>query len=89
MQHAGYRTACAGADIGGGSRDSSSGREPAEQRGSDIGNALGDELAVGAMSTSGHAIGNHRRKQAFQSCEEGSGQGRGNELAHLAKREMR
>ena len=57
MQHAGHGSARAGADIGRGARDGTGHAHAAEADGRDIGDALRDQLAVGAMAPPGHAIG--------------------------------
>src|SRR5688500_15316980 len=53
------------ADIGGGTRDGSRGREAAEQRREDVGRALANELLVGIVARAGHAVGDHGGQQRF------------------------
>ena len=63
MQHARERPARAGADVGRGARDQAGDADAAEQRRADIGDALRHQLAIGAVTASGHAVGDHRRQQ--------------------------
>ena len=45
----------------------------AEGHGRDIGDALGHQLAVGAMPAPAHAVGDHGREQALDRAEERDG----------------
>ena len=70
MQHARHRPARAGANIGGRAGNRTGDTNAAEKRARDIGEALSDELAIGAMTAAGHAVGDHRRKQALDAAEQ-------------------
>ena len=64
----------AGADVGRGARDRSGDADTAKQGGSDIGDALRDQLHVVAVLASGHAVGDLRREQALDPAEQREGQ---------------
>ena len=85
MHDAGDRTACARADIGRRAGDRSGGAHAAERHGGDIGQALGDEFAVGAVLAPAHAVGDDGRQQAFDGAEQGDGEGVRENGAHLGK----
>ena len=69
MKHAGDRSARAGADIRGRARDRAGNRKAAECCGRDVTDALGDQLAVGAVTATGHAVGDHRRQKRLDRSE--------------------
>ncbi len=89
MQHAGDRTARAGADIGRGARDGAGDADAAEQRRADIGKALRHQLAIGAMPAAGHAVGDHRRQQRLDGAEQREGDRVGQHGLRLLQRERR
>ena len=66
-----------GPHVGRGSGDGSRHAEAAEQRRPDIGAALRNQLAVGAVTSPRHAVGNDRREQGFDRAEQGEGERRG------------
>ena len=59
VQHARYRAAGAGADIGGSAGNSTGCRQASKESGGDIGNSLGDQLHIGTVAAAGHAVGDH------------------------------
>ena len=73
MEHAGDGTARAGADVRRRAGDGTGDAHPAEGHRGDIGGALGDKLAVGAVLSPAHAVGNHCRQQALDGAEQGDG----------------
>ena len=75
VQHARHRPMRAGPHIGRGAGDGAGGADAAEQRGADVGEALRDQLAVGAVAPPGHAVGHHRRQQRFDRAEQREGDG--------------
>ena len=83
MQHAGDRAARAGADIGGGAGDVAGHADAAEKRRGDVGDALRHQLAVGAVAAPAHAVGDHRRQQAFDAAEQREGQRRRQHVGDL------
>ena len=76
VHHAGDRRARAGADVGRGARDGARGRQAAEQRRRDVGDALRDELDVRVVVIAPHAVGDHRRQQRLDRAEQRHGQRR-------------
>ncbi len=60
---------CAGADVGRRAGDRAGGRDAAEERHDQIGEALSHELDVGLVPVAAHVVGHHCREQAFDRCE--------------------
>ena len=89
MQHPRHRAASAGADVGRGPRNQSGDADAAEQRGSDVGDALGHQFAIRAMPPSGHAVGHHRRQQRLDRSQQRERHGVGKHRLHFVERECR
>ena len=73
VEHARDRATRPGAHIGGRARDGAGDADAAKQRRHDIGDALGDQFAVGAMAAAGHAIGDDGREQRLDGPEQREG----------------
>src|SRR3546814_13744477 len=84
-----YTTLFRSADVGGGAGDGTRRRQAAEAGRSGVGNALRDQLAVGAVACTGHAVGDHGRQQALDTGKEGDGEGRWQHLDGLLQAEGR
>ena len=70
MHHAGDGTASAGAYIGRRARDRAGHADAAEQGRGDVGDALRHQFGIRAMTASGHAVGDDRRQQAFDTAQQ-------------------
>ena len=62
---------------------------PPNSADADIGDALRHQLAIGAMTASGHAVGHHRRQQRFDRAEQREGDRVGQHGGRLRERERR
>ena len=76
MQDAGDRGLAASRDVGAGARDDAGRRQAAEQRRGDVGDALAEDLDVGAVPPAGDGVRRHRRQQAFDADQEGDREAR-------------
>ena len=88
MDDAGDGRASAAAHIGGGACDGAGGRKAAEQRGDEVGRALGEQFLVGVVAVVDLAVGDARREQGFDGAEHGDGQRRGDQLAQVGQVEL-
>ena len=89
VQHARDRRTRAGAHVGRGARDRAGRGQAAEQRRADVGDALRDQFAVGAMAAADHAVGDDRRQQRFDAGEERDGEGGGQQFEGALERDVR
>ena len=89
VQHARDRTMRARAHIGCGPRDGASDAETAEERRSEIGRALCDKLAVRAVPTPGHAVGDHRGEKRLDGAQKREGDCGGQNRHDLVERQVR
>ena len=78
----------AGADVGRRARDCAGGRDAAEKRRDDIGNALRHELLVGIVAVVDLRVGHARGKQRLDGAEKGDRDGRGEQLAQRRQRDV-
>ena len=62
---------------------------PPNSADADIGDALRDQFAVGAMAAAGHAVGDHRRQQRFDGAEQGEGDGVGQHRRDASRARVR
>ena len=76
VDHARDRRSGARADVRGGAGDGAGGRQPAEDRRHDVGDALRDELDVRVVPVAAHAIGDDGRHQRLDGAEHGDRQRR-------------
>ena len=83
VQHAGHGAVRAGAHVGRRARDRARHADAAEQARGDVGDALGDELAVRAMPAARHAVGDDGRQQRLDGAEQRERDGARQHLAHL------
>jgi hypothetical protein len=72
-------------DVGRGARDGAGGGEAAEERGGDVGHALGDQFLVGVVAVVDLAVGDARRQQRFDGAEQGDGDRRRDQLAERGR----
>src|SRR3546814_6764442 len=79
MERAGDWRSSPRVDIGGGARDRTRRRQPAEQRRADVRNPLADQLLVRPVPESGHAVGDDARQQRLDSGEKSDGERRRSE----------
>src|SRR3546814_4482665 len=89
MERAGDWRSSPRVDIGGGARDRTRRRQPAEQRRADVRNPLADQLLVRPVPESGHAVGDDARQQRLDSGEKSDGERRWQDLPDLGQRECR
>jgi hypothetical protein len=75
VHNAGDGSKCSRADVGGGASDGAGGGNSTEERGEDVGDALGNEFDIGVMTVAGHAVGNDGGEEAFDGAEESDGEG--------------
>lgn len=83
MDDARYRSAAAVVDVGHGTGNGAGGGNTAEERRTDVGNALADEFLVGVVVVTAHAVCHSGGKQGLDGTEHGDGQRRGEEELHL------
>jgi hypothetical protein len=88
VDDAGDRRAAASLDVGRGAGDGAGGGEAAEERGGDVGQALGDEFLVGIVAVVDLAVGDARREQRFDGAEQGDGDRRRDQLAEIMHRHV-
>jgi hypothetical protein len=87
VDDAGNRRAAAGFDVGRGAGDGAGGGKAAEERGGDIGQALGDQFLVGVVAVIDLAVGDACREQRLDGAEQGDGDGRRDQLAEIVNRQ--
>ena len=86
----GQPRACPGPDVDRGAGDRGRGRDAAEQRGGEVGQALPEQLAVGVVAgRDAHRVGDGGRQQALQRRQGRHGDGRHHEHAQLAPADRR
>ncbi len=83
------RAVAAVADVGRGSSDRARGGEPAEKPGTEVRDALSDELLVGVVLRAEHAVGDGRREQRFDGAQQRDRDRRLQQLLEAGEREMR
>ena len=83
VNHAGDWGARAGANVGGGAGDGAGGRNAAEERRDDVGDALRDQFDVGVVAVAGHAVGNDGGEHAFKRGQQRHGKGRRNQRQNV------
>ena len=69
-------------DVGHGAGDGARGGDAAEKRGEQVGGTLCDELGVGVVAVTGHAVGYGGREERFDGPQYGDGEGGGQQAAH-------
>ena len=87
QQHHGVHDACHGrasavVDVGHGPGNGSRGGDAAEQRGQQVGGALGDKFGVRVVVVARHAVGHGGREQRLDGAQHGNGQRHGEEVLH-------
>ena len=75
MYHTGNRGTSTIVDIGHSTSDRTRHRDTAHEGNYDIGDPLGDQLGIGAMSLPDHAISHTGREEGFNSSQEGDREG--------------
>ena len=63
------RRAAAVFNVGGGAGNGTGGRDSAEKSGKDISESLTDQLCVGVMTVTDHAVGDNAGEQGFDACQ--------------------
>ncbi len=83
MNHPGQGRSAAAFYVGGGPGDHAGGGDAAENDRADVGDSLGDQLAVALVPAADHSIGDDGAKKRFDcAAQPGDGGGFGNELDH-------
>lgn len=70
-------------DVGGGTGDRSGGGKSAKERGTDVADALGNQLCIGLVPATGHPVCNGGTEQRLNRGEQGNGKGGRDELREL------
>ena len=76
MNDAGHRSSTAVVDIGHGAGNGSRTGDSAEERRTEIGHTLTDELLIGIVVIASHTVGHRSREQGFDGAEYGNDHGR-------------
>ena len=84
-----HRRARAALHIRGRARDGAGGRDAAEERADDVGDALRHEFLVGIVPVVNHAVGHHRAEQRFDRRQQRDGHRRLEQMLDVFPRQRR